>query len=88
MKFVGFFTMKEMEVRGWTPKLFEVYLPEPHKRVANPYHHGGTIRLYDKALVEAIEQTPKFQEYWHWTNDKFRPRMREVVKKRAEAKLR
>lgn len=83
----GYYTKKELSERGWTKKMFADYLPEPHKRIPNRFHpNGGEICLYEKDVVERIEADPKFQQYKKWTEEKFRPIMREVAKKRKEAK--
>jgi len=45
------------------------------------------MHLYEENVVDRIEADPKFQQYKKWTEEKFRPIMREVAKKRAEANL-
>lgn len=83
----GFYTKTELYERGWTQKLFALFLPEPHERRNSKLNPERQLNLYKKDVVEMIEADSKFKEYWHWTNNIFRPRMREVAKKRAEAKM-
>jgi len=84
----GFYTRKELCERGWTIKMFKDHLPKPHKRIPNPFNpNWGEMHLYEKNVVDRIEADPKFQQYKKWTEEKFRPIMREVAKKRAEANL-
>ncbi len=81
MKFEEFYTKKELEAKGWTIKMFKDHLPEPHKKVPNPINKDwSSMGLYDKAIVDEIEATSKFQAYKAWTDNVFRPRMREVAR--------
>jgi hypothetical protein len=53
MKFEGFYTKKQLEKRGWTIRMFRDHLPQPHKKVANPYYPDGhPMGLYDRKIVE------------------------------------
>ncbi len=82
--FEGYYSKKELSERGWTIKMFKDHLPKPHKCVPNPFNpNWGQMNLYEVKVVEAIEADPKFQQYKKWTDEKFRPIMREVAKKRA-----
>lgn len=80
MKFEGYFTRKEMVGRGWTIKMFTDHLPEPHKKIPNPYNADfSPIGLFDQKIVEEIEADPDFQHYKKWTVG-FRARMKEVAR--------
>jgi hypothetical protein len=86
MKYPGYYTKPELDRRGWAKKMYDDYLPEPHKRVPNPVNPGfAPMKLYDRKVVEEIESCPYFQAYFTWSNEKFRPKMREVA---AELKAR
>jgi hypothetical protein len=85
MKYPGYYTKPELDRRGWAKKMYDDYLPEPHKRVPNPVNPGfASMRLYDRKVVEEIEACPYFQAYYKWTNEKFRPLMKKVAAERKE----
>ena len=80
MNHEGFYTKKELEAKGWTKKMFKDHLPEPHKKIPNPFNAAwAPMGLYDKEIVEALEDDPVFQGYKEWTVG-FRARMKEVAR--------
>lgn len=86
MQYEGYYTKTELKKRGWTIKLFDDHLPEPHKKVPNPINPDwAQMGLYDKKIVEKIEADSDFQNYKHWAA-KHSARMREVALKRKDSR--
>lgn len=86
MSYKGYYTRKQLDARGWSIKLFKVYLPKPHKTATNPVNPAfAPMALYDEKIVEQIEADPEFQRYKEWSVG-FRARMCEVTGKKSESR--
>lgn len=54
-----YWSVRTLRARGWTEELQRSLLPRPRYRHSAS---GGSVRLWDKSVVLAAEQTPQFRE--------------------------
>jgi hypothetical protein len=82
----GFINLKQLKKRGWTDKLIEWYVPQPHGEAPNPINASwATQKLYHLATVKEIEADPRFQRRKSWANW-FQGHMKECQREARERK--
>lgn len=55
-----------MRGREWTKKMIKDFYPKPSFEVPNPHYRSAVpMKLYKIVIVESIEQTEAFRNYWN-----------------------
>ena len=60
---IPFFTQKDLRKRGWSKRLIEQILGEPHWKAPNPHvPNGAQMKCWRQDRVRTAEETPAFRE--------------------------